>query len=47
MKLKSLRAALAPLTKFGQDEISFRLDSSEEDSVQVYLRPLVPREEIE
>jgi len=47
MKLKSLRAALAPLTKFGQDEISFRLDSSEEESVQVYLRPLVPREEIE
>lgn len=47
MKLKSLRAALAPLTKFGQDEISFRLDSSSEDSVQVYLRPLVPREEIE
>ncbi len=47
MKLKSLKAALAPLTKFGQDEISFELGTPEEETLKVYLRPLVPKEEIE
>lgn len=46
MKIKSLRKALTPLTKFGQDEISFDVDSGE-GPIQVYLRPLLPREEIE
>ena len=47
MRLKSLRAALAPLTKFGQDETSFEVNTSEGGQVRVYLRPLVPKEEIE
>jgi hypothetical protein len=46
MKLKSLRQALAPLTKFGQDEMDFEVDSGE-GAVRVYLRPLLPREEID
>lgn len=46
MKLKSLRQALSPLAKFGQDEISFEVESSG-NPVQVYLRPLLPKEEIE
>lgn len=46
MKLKSLRQALSPLTKFGQDEISFEVDPGG-SPVQVFLRPLLPKEEIE
>lgn len=46
MKLKSLRQALSPLTKFGQDEIDFDVDSGE-GPVKVFLRPLLPKEEIE
>ncbi len=46
MKLKSLKQALSPLTKFGQDEIDFEVDSGE-GPVKVYLRPLLPKEEIE
>jgi hypothetical protein len=47
MKLKSLKAALAPLTRFGQDEISFEISPDDEGSVVVYLRPLLPKEEVE
>lgn len=47
MRLKSLRQALAPLTKFGQEETSFEVEVPGEGSIQVCLRPLLPKEEIE
>lgn len=43
MDLASLRAALKPLTKFGQDEFSFDMD----EQTTVYLRPLLPKEEMD
>ena len=47
MNLKSLKAALAPLTKFGQDEINFEISDESGNEITVFLRPLVPKEEIE
>lgn len=41
MNLESLKLALAPLTKFGQEEFSFDVEGT-----NVTVRPLLPREEI-
>lgn len=41
MDLKSLKAALAPLSKFGQEEFSFDVEG-----LSVALRPLLPKEEV-
>lgn len=41
MDLASLRAVLAPLTKFGTDEDTFEVEGT-----KVEIRPLLPREEI-
>jgi hypothetical protein len=41
MDLQSLRQALKPLEKFGQDEFSFDVEG-----LQVSLRPLLPHEEV-
>ena len=42
MDLNTLKQALAPLTKWGQEELSFEVEG-----VQVALRPLLPSEELE
>lgn len=41
MNLESLKKVMAPLTKFGQEELTFEVEGA-----RVTLRPLLPREEI-
>lgn len=41
MNLESLKKAMAPLTKFGQEELSFDVEGT-----SVTVRPLLPREEV-
>ena len=47
MNLKSLKAALRPLAKFAQDELTFMLPLEDGGEVGITLRPLLPKEEIE
>ena len=46
MNLDALKAAVRPLTKFGQDELTFTVPDENGQEIQVTLRPLLPAEEI-
>lgn len=46
MNLDALKAAVKPLTKFGQDELTFTVPTDDGNEVSVTLRPLLPAEEI-
>ena len=45
MNLDALKSAVAPLTKFGQEELTFTVPDEQGNEILVALRPLLPREE--
>ena len=46
MNLDALRTAIEPLTSFGNEELTFKVEIVGGENLRVTLRPLLPREEV-